>query len=119
MAELLFGVQIETRKNHELLTPLQSLTSVQWLNVRTPLVRTLFKAGGFRVERSGRYGALPRHQIAAVLPRWLCDSEEFSYFYDAADWIGAALLPWFVQNHYVVARSLTKGDPLRQLAGDS
>lgn len=66
-------------------------------------VHRMFGATGFQVEEAGRYGALPRNQIARVLPRWLCDSVAFSNFYGAADWLGAALLPWFVQNHYVVA----------------
>jgi SAM-dependent methyltransferase len=68
-------------------------------------VRRLFGESGFHVERHARYGALPRNQIGRVIPRRLCDSETFSRIYDAADVVGAALMPWFVQNHYVIARS--------------
>jgi SAM-dependent methyltransferase len=73
-------------------------------------VRRLFGASGFRIVRHGRYGALPRNQIARVIPTRLCDSEAFSRIYDAVDVIGAALLPWVAQNHYVVARSLNAGE---------
>ena len=59
---------------------------------------------GFKIERYGRHGILPRNRLAQVLPRKLCDSEAFSRVYDAADVVGSALLPWFVQNHLVVAR---------------
>lgn len=68
-------------------------------------VREMFRESGFHVERCGRYGALPRNQVARVIPRRLCDAVAFSKIYDAADAIFGALLPWFVQNHYVVARS--------------
>jgi ubiquinone/menaquinone biosynthesis C-methylase UbiE len=78
--------------------------------------RNMFHATGFRVERFGRYGALPRNQIARVIPKRLCDSETFSRIFDAADIAGAALLPWFVQNHYVVARRPSPGDPDRSPA---
>ena len=47
---------------------------------------------------------VPKIPLAQVLPRKLCDSEGFSRFYDAMDAAGSALLPWFVQNHLVVAR---------------
>src|SRR6266850_895161 len=63
-----------------------------------------FNAAAFHVERYGRYGALPRNRVARAIPRWLCNSEAFSRIYDAVDSVGAALLPWFVQNHLVVAR---------------
>jgi SAM-dependent methyltransferase len=66
----------------------------------------LFHASGFHVERYEHYGALPRNQVARVFPRWLCNSEVFSRSYDAVDSVGAALLPWFVQNHLVVARRI-------------
>ena len=72
----------------------------------TAQVRRLFRESGFHVERHRRYGALPRNQISRVLPRRLCDSEMFSRIYDATDAVLAALMPWFVQNHYVIARSL-------------
>lgn len=68
-------------------------------------VREIFGAAGFVIRRYGRYGALPRNRVSRVIPRWLCDSETFSRIYDAADRIGAALIPWFVQNHYIVAQS--------------
>lgn len=68
-------------------------------------VRHMFGVTGFHIEETGRYGALPRNQITRVMPRRLCDSAAFSNFYDAADCLGAALLPWFAQNHYVVARA--------------
>jgi SAM-dependent methyltransferase len=67
-------------------------------------VHRLFNAAAFHVERYGRYGALPRNRVARAIPRWLCNSEAFSRIYDAVDSVGAALLPWFVQNHLVVAR---------------
>ena len=66
--------------------------------------RQMFQAAGFKVERYGRHGILPRNRLAQVLPRGLCDSEAFSRVYDTLDTAGAALLPWFVQNHFVVAR---------------
>jgi SAM-dependent methyltransferase len=68
-------------------------------------VLEMFHTAGFQIARYGRYGALPRKLIGRVLPRRLCDSEAFSRLYDAADRLGAAILPWFVQNHYVVARA--------------
>jgi len=64
----------------------------------------MFEVAEFRVEHYGRYGILPRNQVARVIPRRLCDSLAFSRFYDAVDVAGAALLPWFVQNHFIVAR---------------
>jgi SAM-dependent methyltransferase len=67
-------------------------------------IRKLFRESGLHVERMGRYGALPRNQVARVIPRRLCDSQAFSKLYDATDVILAAMIPWFVQNHYVVAR---------------
>jgi SAM-dependent methyltransferase len=67
-------------------------------------VRRLFAASDLRVTQTGRYGALPRNQIGHVIPQRLCDSEAFSRIFDAVDLAGAALLPWFVQNHFVVAR---------------
>lgn len=66
--------------------------------------RGMFEAAGFTIERYGRHGILPRNRLAHVLPPKLCDSEGFSRFYDALDAVGSALLPWFVQNHVVVAR---------------
>lgn len=66
--------------------------------------RAMFEAAGFKIERYGRHGILPRNRLAQVLPRALCDAEGFSRFYDAMDAVGSALLPWFVQNHLVVAR---------------
>jgi hypothetical protein len=70
MAELLFGVQIETRKNHELLTPLQSLTSVQWLNVRTPLGQSPFTAASEVLARGELRPLEARHAVdhAGVAP---------------------------------------------------
>lgn len=67
-------------------------------------VRSMFQSAGFDIERHKRYGLFPRNRLAQVLPRRLCDAEAFSRFYDAADAMGAALLPWIVQNHLVVAR---------------
>jgi hypothetical protein len=67
-------------------------------------VLRLFGEANFYIERHGRYGALPRNQVGSFLPRWLCDSELFSRFYDMLDRIGAGLLPWFAQNHFIVAR---------------
>lgn len=64
----------------------------------------LFNASGFRVERYGRYGLLPRNRIASIIPRKVCDSVLFSRIYDTADRVGSTLLPWFVQNHFIVAR---------------
>lgn len=69
----------------------------------------MFRAAEFGIERYGRYGILPRNQIGRILPRRLCDSVTFSRFYDGLDRLGASALPWFVQNHYVVARAPLPG----------
>ena len=66
--------------------------------------RAMFEDAGFKIERYGRHGILPRNRLAHVLPRKLCDSEGFSRFYDVLDAAGSVLLPWFVQNHLVVAQ---------------
>jgi len=67
-------------------------------------VLRLFGEANFHIERYGRYGALPRNKVGHILPRWLCDSEFFSRLYDMLDRTGSGFLPWFAQNHFIVAR---------------
>lgn len=69
----------------------------------TDVVR-MFGDAGFAIERQGRYGILPRNQVARMFPRAWCDSDWFRRLYDVADSAGASLLPWLTQNHFVVAR---------------
>lgn len=67
-------------------------------------VSHLFNAAGWSVELTGRYGFLPRNRVPNFLPGLVCNSITTVNIYNIVDHICSRLLPWFAQNHFVVAR---------------